>query len=107
MKQQKEQIVQDTPIVFFLKINLDNEDIEPAEQQTNYSDILNSVDNSNSKERFNTDLLKSILEKSICEKYSSQTACFWCCYTFSWDSVILPISTLSRIKIIVGTRSIW
>ena len=92
VKQQKEQLVQETPIVFFLKINLDNEEIEPAEQQTNYSDILNSVDNSNSKERFNTDLLKSILEKSMSEKYSSQTACFWCCYPFAGDSIILPIS---------------
>ena len=46
VKQQKEAIVHDTPVVFFLKINLDEEQIVPAEQQANYSDILNLVDNS-------------------------------------------------------------
>jgi hypothetical protein len=91
-KVSKEQLVQETPVVFFLKINLDEQEIEPAEEQISYSDILNAVDNIEKKERFNTDLLKSILEKTSSDKYSCQTGCFWCCHPFSWTAIILPIS---------------
>ncbi len=66
--------------------------INPAEQNTNYSDILNSVESSKGSERFSTDLLKSILEKVSADRYTPQTACFWCCHAFSWTPCLLPKS---------------
>jgi hypothetical protein len=86
------QIIQETPVVFFLKIVDENSIVDPAEQNTNYSDILNSVETSKGSERFNTDLLKSILDKVFTDKYSPQTACFWCCHAFNWIACILPKS---------------
>ena len=85
--------VDDSPIVFFLKVSDDlNANILPAGDSTSYSEILNSVEVTKNSERFNTDLLKTILQKVSVERYSPQTACFWCCHTFNWVPSALPIS---------------
>jgi hypothetical protein len=78
--------VDETPVIFFLKIT-DENNIDPAEKTT-YSDILLSVETP--VERFNTDLLKNILEKVQVNRYNQQTACFWCCHTFGWTACVLP-----------------
>lgn len=84
----------ETPIVFFLKIGDEENEtaISPAGDVTSYSDILNSVEFSQSSQKFNTDLLKTVLDKVSCDSYNSQTACFWCCHGFSWARCILPKS---------------
>jgi hypothetical protein len=90
--QKEEHKVSETPVVFFLKVLTTEDSVVPAEESTSYSDILNTVETSNQQERFNTDLLKSVLDKVLIDKYSPQTACFWCCHTFTWTSAILPVS---------------
>lgn len=84
--------VSETPVVFFLKIVEEDTNIIPAGEMTSYSDILNSVEISTVSKQFDTELLKSILEKVTTDRYTPQTACFWCCHTFNWSPVVLPIS---------------
>lgn len=85
-------IVSDTPVIFFLKIGDEEEEsIAPAGDAISYSDILKSVDVSE-KSQFNTDLLKSVLDKISADRYNTQTACFWCCHGFGWTPVVLPKS---------------
>lgn len=85
-------LVSDTPIIFFLKIGDDDDEqfVAPAGGMTSYSDILNSVEVSENTQRFNTDLLKSVLEKMTVDRYNAQTVCFWCCHGFSWSPCVLP-----------------
>lgn len=87
-------LVSDTPVVFFLKIGDEDESdvILPAGDSTSYSDILRSVEVSQQNTRFNTDLLKSVLDKVTGDRYNAQTVCFWCCHGFSWTSCVLPRS---------------
>lgn len=88
----KVQVVDESPVVFFLKITEDDESkIIPAGDTTSYSDILNAEFSRNT-EKFNTDLLKTILSKVQVERYSPQTACFWCCHNFEGVHSVLPIS---------------
>jgi hypothetical protein len=90
----KESVVSETPVIFSLKIvedKIDNEVI-PAGETTSYSDILNSVEVSRSINVFNTDLLKSVLDKVVADRYGPQTCCFWCCHKFNWSPVYVPIS---------------
>jgi hypothetical protein len=87
--------VAETPVIFFLKIGDEDisSEITPAgEGVLSYSDILNTVEGSHNTERFNTDILKSVLAKVTCNRYTSQTACFWCCHCFSWPACVLPKS---------------
>jgi len=87
----KTQSIDETPVVFFLKVSESpGDDIIPAGDVTSYSDILNSVEKN--IERFDTELLKAILSKVSTERYSPQTACFWCVHTFNWVPCVLPIS---------------
>lgn len=100
----KSQVIEETPVVFFLRIPEDTtEKITPASDvpilyseidpaPTNYSSILNSVEFSKVTSHFNTDLLKSVLDKCTSPIYSSQTVCFWCCHTFGWTNIVLPTS---------------
>lgn len=103
----KPQLLDETPVVFFLKIVEDApNNIMPAGDENvyseldlangsdiiSYSNILNSVDVLNKHSQFNTELLKSVLNKISIESYSPQTACFWCCHTFNWTSAVLPVS---------------
>jgi hypothetical protein len=98
----KETPIQETPVVFFLKIvdesdepvvpaglAMEYSDIGRTTQTTNYTDILKSMEGNIS---MNSDLLKQILDKSTCESYSRDTACFWCCHAFDWNPSVLPIS---------------
>jgi hypothetical protein len=97
----KDTSVQETPIVFFLRIT-DNkdDDILPAgtdiayseitkPTSTNYAELLRSVESSVS---LNSETLKSILDKSVFTEYSKDTSCFWCCHSFSWMQCVLPVS---------------
>jgi len=87
----KPQLVEETPVVFFLKISEEpSESIIPAGESVSYSDILQSVEISRVSQRFNSELLKSILDKFVGVSYSPQTACFWCCHTFGWVNSVLP-----------------
>jgi len=82
--------IDESPVVFFLKVSERSmNDVLPAGELTNYSDILNSVEKN--VERFNTEILKQVLGSVVCERYSPQTACFWCCHNFSWTACVLPI----------------
>jgi len=82
--------IDDSPVVFFLKVNDKSvNNIVPVGELTRYSDILNVVEKN--VERFNTDILKKVLGSVVCEKYSSQIACFWCCHTFQWSACVMPI----------------
>jgi len=94
--------IEETPVVFFLKtLEEFEEDVSPAGHivgysdvtkpptTMNYTDILKSMETTTS---MSTDLLKSILEKAMCDSYSSDAACFWCCHSFNWDPALLPIS---------------
>jgi len=85
-------VVDETPVVFFLKVVDEEYDgINPAEETTTYSEILVSVENT-TRERFNTDLMKTVLDKMTTDRYTPQTACFWCCHSFNWSPCILPKS---------------
>jgi hypothetical protein len=94
--------LEESPVVFFLKIQDDtSEDIAPAGHTMGYSDIsksqgltqyneiLKSMENT---PVMSTELLKSILDKTICESYTQDTACFWCCHSFDWTAAVSPIS---------------
>jgi hypothetical protein len=94
--------VEDSPVVFFLKVQDESDgDIAPAGHTMGYSDISKSqgithyneiLKTMEGSQVMSTELLKSILDKSICESYSPDTACFWCCHSFDWDRTVLPIS---------------
>ena len=73
-------VVSETPVVFSLKIlDEDTEQIIPAGESVKYSDILlSSTDVLKTVATFNTDLLKSVLDKVVVDRYTSQTSCFWC-----------------------------
>lgn len=90
----KEVIVTETPVVFSLKVTEDDTESEviPAGEVTSYSDILSSIELSKISNSFNTDLLKSVLDKVVADRYNQQTCCFWCCHTFSWCPVVIPVS---------------
>ena len=85
--------VDDAPIIFRLKVNDEaSEQVIPIGDVVSYSDILTSVESSKVSERFNTTVLKKILENVVAESYSEHTACFWCCSAFDWVATVLPIS---------------
>jgi hypothetical protein len=86
--------IKETPIIFFLKINENQDTICPVGEKVSYSDILSQtfIENT-SEERFSNDILKPLLENIHKEKeYSRTTSCFWCCHGFSWPACILPKS---------------
>ena len=89
-KTQVNRQIDELPVVFFLKVSDRNiNEILPAGETTNYSDILNVVEKSS--ERFNTDILKQVLGSVVYEKYSPQIACFWDCHNFNWAPCVMPI----------------
>lgn len=84
----------EAPVIFTLRLPV-NEDVPvPVDQSayTNYSDILHSVEQSHVSERFTTEVMKDILNRTRSPTYSGSTACFWCCHPFSWKACVLPIS---------------
>lgn len=90
--QKEPEPVNETPIVFFLKISEDDNGVIPAGEITSYSDILNSVEVSTVSSKFDTELLKSILDKVTTDRYTPQTSCFWCCHGFNWVPAVLPVA---------------
>ena len=91
----KEIAVTETPVIFSLKIKEDNhehQEISAADANISYAEILSSVEVSKVSNSFNTELLKSVLDKVVADRYSSNTCCFWCCHKFSWSPVHMPIS---------------
>ena len=86
--------ISETPVVFSLRITDDvrHDNITPAEENMNYSDILDSIEISKVTNTFNTELLKSVLDKVVSDRYGPHTSCFWCCHKFAWTPVYLPIS---------------
>lgn len=79
------------PVIFFLRVVESETKILPAEESVQYSEILQTIEETKISERFNISILREILEKST-HSYSKQTACFWCCHEFSWTASIIPIS---------------
>lgn len=82
----------EAPVIFSLRLPVEENVPVPADASTNYSDILQSVETSHIAERFNTDTMKEILTRTKSPTYSPQTACFWCCHPFPWKASVLPIS---------------
>ena len=92
----KEVLVNETPVIFSLRVTEEEikEQIEAAGENpiTTYSDILTSIEISKQTNSFNTELLKSVLDKVVADRYSTHTCCFWCCHKFPWSPVYLPVS---------------
>lgn len=85
----------EAPVIFSLRLPVNQDVPIPADQApafTNYSDILHSVEQSHVAERFNTDIMKDILNRTRSPTYSATSACFWCCHPFPWKASVLPIS---------------
>ena len=93
-KVKKVEQVKETPVIFFLRIPTEEIDtILPVGDVPTYSDILHSVEVTNTVQRFDNELLKPILEKiHNTREYSEHTACFWCCYKFIGHQFVSPIS---------------
>ena len=88
-------VITETPVIFFLRIGDEEteQSIIPANKGlVSYSEILNTFEVSRNTDRFNTDLLKSVLNNVYSDRYTPQTACFWCCHGFNWNGCILPKS---------------
>jgi hypothetical protein len=87
--------INESPVIFFLKIGDQlqcEKNVIPSYQSLTYSEILNTVETSKNTERFNVDLLKTILETTAVNRYNEQTVCFWCCHGFNWPASVLPIT---------------
>ena len=86
--------IKETPIIFFLKINENQDIICPVGEKVSYSDILSQTFIENTvEERFSNDILKPLLENIHKEKdYSRTTSCFWCCHGFNTTAFALPIT---------------
>jgi hypothetical protein len=82
----------DAPVIFSLKLPVEETAPQPANGATEYSEILKEVEASNVAERFTTDVMKDILTRTRSPTYTQTTACFWCCHSFGWTASVLPIS---------------
>jgi hypothetical protein len=104
-KKKVPQKVNETPVVFFLRI-VEKEEQAPYESTT-YSEILETPEDNDcfhpsysqiletaevNEPRFTNDILKPILDSLKREAYSEHDSCFWCCHTFSGPQFSLPIS---------------
>ena len=84
--------IAETPVVFFLKVSEQEEQVIPVGQTTSYSEILDNSVRQDS-ERFSNAILKPLLEQIFSEKvYSEYTACFWCCHQFNGHQFKTPVS---------------
>jgi hypothetical protein len=82
----------EAPVIFSLKLLVEENVPQPAGNSTEYSEILQTVETSQVSERFNTDIMRDILSRTRSPTYSNTAACFWCCHPFSWNASVLPIS---------------
>lgn len=93
----KEPPVSDAPIILFLKVSKEvqqtilKKDENPPEafnQTVEYSEILKEeIVQQHFDESVIHDIVSKIHQQS---EYPPGTACFWCCHTFSWKSIVLP-----------------
>jgi hypothetical protein len=57
-------------------------------ETTEYSDILKEE---TTNQQFDESVIHEIVAKIHHQtEYAPGTACFWCCHTFSWKSIVLP-----------------
>ena len=82
----------EAPVVLTLRLPDEETVPVPANATTDYSEILRAVDASRVADRFNTEMMRDILSRSKAPTYSPNTACFWCCHSFSWNPCVLPLS---------------
>lgn len=82
----------EAPVIFSLRLPVEEDVPVPADSSTNYSDILQTVEASRVGERFNADTMKEILGHTKTPSYNGTTACFWCCHPFPWTATVLPVS---------------
>lgn len=82
----------DAPVIFSLKLPVEETAPQPANGATEYSEILKEVEASHVAERFTTDVMKDILTRTKRPTYTQTTSCFWCCHSFEWRASVLPIS---------------
>lgn len=82
----------EAPVIFFLRLPIQDTLPQPASASTNYSDILQSVEVSHAAERFNSEIMKETLTRTKTPTYTPVTACFWCCHSFTWTPSVLPVS---------------
>ena len=98
----KNTTIQETPVIFFLRIQENSPyDVLPAGQDSGYTELskpVSTIDyaeilqNVHNNVSMNSELLKEILDKTQHTEYSTDTSCFWCCHKFNWTSCVLPIS---------------
>jgi hypothetical protein len=82
----------EAPIIFALKLPVEENVPQPANGSTDYSEILREVESSKVGERFNVEMMKDILARTKAPTYSPTTSCLWCCHPFGWTASVLPIS---------------
>ena len=87
-------IIEDTPIVYFLKVPKEDQilhkkvGVPEALNNIEYSDILKEETvHQQFDESVIHDIVSNIHQQT---EYPPGTACFWCCHTFSWKSVMTP-----------------
>lgn len=82
----------EAPVIFSLRLPVEENVPVPADVSTNYSDILHAVEASHIAERFTTSTMKDILNRTKAPTYTNSTSCFWCCHPFLWKASVLPVS---------------
>ena len=82
----------EAPVIFSLKLPVQETTPQPYNGSTEYSDILNEVESSRIGDRFNSDTMKEILGRIRSPVYGPTTACLWCCHPFPWKASVLPVS---------------
>lgn len=88
------EISADPPIVYFLKVPKDAQQIQKSTEvpgaivSTEYSEILKDE---TVRQQFDESVIHDIVSKiHLQTEYPAGTACFWCCHTFSWKSIVIP-----------------
>jgi hypothetical protein len=91
--------INETPVIFVLKLEEKNDGVIPNEKTNTYSEIVNTPDYTQilnitkPEEKFNKSILRPLLDSIFSEQnYSSYTACFWCCHEFEGFQFKSPIS---------------
>lgn len=86
-------VLPEAPVIFSLRLPVEETAPQPAGgMSTNYADILQAVEASQTGNRFTTDTMREILGRIRSPTYGPTTACFWCCHPFPWKSSVLPIA---------------